>query len=97
MKFIPLNGKIAVKLAETKTTAGGIFIPDNAITDRISKGTVLAVSGRLLNNGILAKPIVDVGNTVTWVKGNGIPMKDEDGIAFLVLSPDEVIGKFVND
>ena len=86
MKFLPLNGKIAVKFSETKTTASGLFIPDNALTDRIAKGTVVAVSGKMLSDGSLSKPIVDVGSTVTWMKGNGIPMKDESGNAFLVLT-----------
>lgn len=83
MNFTPLNKRVLIKCAnETKTTASGIIIPDNA-KEKPQQGEVFAV----------AKDISDikVGDKVVFGKyaGSEIKLENEN---YLILSYEDILG-----
>lgn len=83
MNFQPLGKRILVeRVEETKTTASGIIIPDNAKEKPLS-GKVLAVSSEVEN--------VKVGESVVFGKYAGTEVALE-GKTLLVLNLDDVLG-----
>ncbi|MBZ7985326.1 co-chaperone GroES [Campylobacter sp. Cr9] len=83
MNFTPLNKRVLIKCAnETKTTASGIIIPDNA-KEKPQQGEVIAV----------AKDISDVkvGDKVVFGKYAGSELKI-DNENYLILSFDDILG-----
>lgn len=83
MNFQPLGKRILVeRVEETKTTASGIIIPDNAKEKPLS-GKVLAVSSEVEN--------VKVGESVVFGKYAGTEVTLE-GKTLLVLNLDDVLG-----
>ena len=88
----PLQDRILVKrvLADTKT-ASGIIIPDNA-QEKPMEGEVVAIgNGKVLDNGNLAKPDVQVGDKVLFSKYSGSEVK-LDGEDHLILREDDLLG-----
>lgn len=94
MKFKPAQGLVAVRLNDTKKTEAGIYIPDNAVTDRVVKATVIG-AGRVFvpNLGQERQNQYKEGQQVAFLKGNGIPVKDTEG-DIIVLREDEILGFF---
>ncbi|KEA45570.1 co-chaperone GroES [Campylobacter mucosalis] len=83
MNFQPLGKRVLVeRVEETKTTASGIIIPDNAKEKPLS-GKVLAVSSEVEN--------VKVGESVVFGKYAGTEIT-LDGKTLLVLNIDDVLG-----
>ncbi|MCR2103759.1 co-chaperone GroES [Campylobacter upsaliensis] len=83
MNFQPLGKRVLVKrVEETKTTASGIIIPDNA-KEKPLIGEVVAVS----------KEVSDIasGDKIVFVKYGGTEVKLNDG-EYLVLNLDDVLG-----
>ncbi|EAJ4501458.1 co-chaperone GroES [Campylobacter upsaliensis] len=83
MNFQPLGKRVLVKrVEETKTTASGIIIPDNA-KEKPLMGEVVAVS----------KEVSDIasGDKVVFAKYGGTEVKLNDG-EYLVLNLDDVLG-----
>lgn len=83
MNFQPLGKRVLVKrVEETKTTASGIIIPDNA-KEKPLNGEVVAVS----------KEIEDIktGDKVVFAKygGSEIKLGNEE---YLVLNTDDILG-----
>ena len=91
MNFKPAFGYTAVTLVTTKTTESGLIIPDNAVTDRVKKATVIAATGKQLRSGEIIQPPYMENQVVFFLAGNGIPMKLE-GIDFLLLREEEILG-----
>lgn len=84
MNFQPLGKRILVKREEeTKTTATGIIIPDNASKEKPSVGKVVAVSKE--SEGI------SVGDTVVFAKYAGSEV-NLDGEKYLVLNLEDTLG-----
>lgn len=83
MKFTPLNKRVLIKrVEETKTTASGIIIPDNA-KEKPQQGEIVAV----------AKDITDVkvGDIAIFSKYSGTDIKLDDG-TYLVLNYEDILG-----
>lgn len=83
MNFQPLGKRVLVKrVEETKTTASGIIIPDNA-KEKPLIGEVVAVS----------KEVSDIasGDKIVFAKYGGTEVKLNDG-DYLVLNLDDVLG-----
>lgn len=84
MKFQPLGKRVLIKREEeTKTTATGIIIPDNASKERPLYGKVVAVSKECEE--------ISEGDTIVFAKfaGNEISLEDEK---YLVLDIKDVLG-----
>ncbi|EJF7501765.1 co-chaperone GroES [Campylobacter upsaliensis] len=83
MNFQPLGKRVLVKrVEETKTTASGIIIPDNA-KEKPLMGEVVAAS----------KEVSDIasGDKIVFAKYGGTEVKLNDG-EYLVLNLDDVLG-----
>ncbi|EIN8284799.1 TPA: co-chaperone GroES [Campylobacter coli] len=83
MNFQPLGKRVLVKrVEETKTTASGIIIPDNA-KEKPLTGEVVAVS----------KEITDItnGDKIVFAKYGGTEIK-LDNSEYLVLNLDDILG-----
>lgn len=92
MKFTPASGYIAVQIETMKKSEYGIYIPDNALTDRLSKATVVGTSQeRVETSTELLQPKYKLNETVLFPKGSGYPLK-LDGIDLVILKNDEVFG-----
>lgn len=83
MNFQPLGKRVLVKrVEETKTTASGIIIPDNA-KEKPLMGEVVAVSKELSE--------LSVGDKIVFAKYGGTEIKLDSG-EFLVLNLDDILG-----
>lgn len=83
MNFQPLGKRVLIeRVAEAKTTASGIYIPDSA-TEKPSQGKVLAVSTEVKN--------VAVNDTVVFGKYSGSELT-LDGTTYLVIETDDLLG-----
>lgn len=88
----PLHNNVVVKgVAEDKTTASGIVLPDTVDKERPEKGEVVAVGpGKLMDNGNRAAMSVAVGQEVLFKKYS--PDEFEvDGQDYLVISENDII------
>ena len=92
MSIRPLHDRVLVKrIEEETTTAGGIYIPDNA-KEKPSQGEVLAVgNGKHLDNGDIRSLDVKVGDRVLFGKYSGNEVK-MDGEELLVMREDDIMG-----
>jgi chaperonin GroES len=92
MSIRPLHDRVLVKrLEDETTTAGGIYIPDNA-KEKPSRGEVLAVgNGKHLDNGDIRSLDVKVGDKVLFGKYSGNEVK-LDGEELLVMREDDIMG-----
>lgn len=83
MNFQPLGKRVLIeRVEETKTTATGIIIPDNAKEKPLS-GKILAVGKEVED--------IKVGDTVIFAKYGGTEITLDDK-KFLVLNVDDVLG-----
>lgn len=83
MNFQPLGKRVLVKrVEETKTTASGIIIPDNA-KEKPLNGEVVAVSKEVEN--------IKAGDKVVFAKYGGSEIK-LDNEEYLVLNTDDILG-----
>ena len=96
MKIRPLHDRLVVKrLEETRTSPGGIVIPDTAAEKPI-RGKVVAVGqGKVLDNGERRALDVKAGDEVLFGKYSGSEVKI-DGEELLVLREEDVLGVFEN-
>ena len=92
MNIRPLHDRVVVRrLEEETTTAGGIVLPDSA-AEKPSQGEILAVGpGKVLDNGELRAPNVNVGDRVIFGQYGGNTVKI-DGEELLILSESEIYG-----
>lgn len=93
-KIRPLYDRILVRrLAEERTTAGGIVIPDNA-TEKPDQGEVVSVGdGKIKDDGSVRPLAVKKGDRVLFGKYAGTAVKI-DGDELLVMREDDVMAVF---
>jgi len=92
VKIRPLRDKVVVKRIEEEEqrTAGGIIIPDTA-KEKPQMGEVVAVGkGKVLEDGKVLPPEVNVGDKVLFAKYAGTEVKI-DGEEYLIMSEDEIL------
>ncbi|HEX7081838.1 MAG TPA: co-chaperone GroES [Gammaproteobacteria bacterium] len=94
MKIRPLHDRLVVKRVEdTRTSPGGIVIPDTA-AEKPSRGEVIAVGkGKILDSGEVRPLDVKAGDQVLFGKYSGNEVK-VDGEELIVLREDDVLGVF---
>ena len=94
MKIRPLHDRLVVKrLEESRTSPGGIVIPDSA-AEKPAQGKVLAVGkGKILENGTVRPMDVKVGDKVLFTKYGPTEVKI-DGEELLVIREEDVLGIF---
>jgi chaperonin GroES len=95
MKIRPLQDRILVKRLEAESkTASGIIIPDNA-KEKPMEGEVIAVgNGKVLEDGKVHKPDLNVGDKILFSKYAGSEVTLE-GSEHLILREDDVLGVLV--
>ena len=94
MKLRPLHDRVIVKrVEETRTSPGGIVIPDTA-AEKPSRGEVIAVGkGKILDSGEVRPLDVKVGDKVLFGKYSGNEVK-VDGEEVVVLREDDILAVF---
>lgn len=92
LKIRPLHDRVIVKrLAEERTTASGIVIPDSA-AEKPTRGEVLAIgTGKALDNGQVRALQVKVGDIVLFGKYAGNEVKI-DGEEIVVMREEDIMG-----
>ena len=92
MKIRPLHDRVVIRrMEEETTTKGGIVLPDS-VTEKPSRGEVLAVGpGKTLDSGEVRKIDVNVGDNVLFGKyaGTEVKIDDED---IVVMREDDIMG-----
>jgi len=94
MKLRPLHDRVVVKrVEETRTSPGGIVIPDTA-AEKPSRGEVIAVGkGKILDSGEVRPLDVKTGDHVLFGKYSGNEVK-VDGEEVVVLREDDILAVF---
>ena len=89
----PLEDRIVVKRTEAESTsAGGIFLPENA-KEKPQQGKVVAVGpGKQLDSGERATPDVKVGDVVLFGKYGGTEIT-VDGEEVMILRESDILAK----
>lgn len=92
MKIRPLHDRVVIRrLEDSRTTAGGIVIPDSA-AEKPMRGEVISVgAGKLLQNGDLCALAVKVGDIVLFGKYSGTEVK-VGGEELVVMREDDIMG-----
>lgn len=91
MKLRPLHDRLLVRrLEESRTSAGGIVIPDSA-TEKPMQGEVLAVGGgKILDDGQVRPIQLNVGDRILFGKYAGTEVK-LDGEELVVMREEDVM------
>lgn len=92
MNIRPLHDRVIVRrVEETRTSPGGIVIPDSA-TEKPSQGEVIAVGkGRILENGEVRPLDVKKGDRILFGKYSGNEVKIS-GEEYLVMREEDIMG-----
>ncbi len=87
----PLRDRVVVRrLEEERKTAGGIVIPDTA-KEKPMMGIVIALgSGRVLDNGSVQEPVVQVNDKVLFGKYAGTEV-ELNGETLVVMREDDIL------
>ena len=92
MNIRPLHDRVIVRrMAEERTSPGGIVIPDSAAEKPIQGEVVAVGNGKVLDNGDVRPLEVKVGDKVLFSKYGGTEVKIE-GEDLLVLREDDITG-----
>jgi len=91
MNIRPLHDRLIVQpLQESRTSPGGIVIPDTA-AEKPVQGKIIAVGrGRMLESGQLRPCDVKVGDKILFAKHGGTEVK-LDGKALVVMREEDVM------
>lgn len=91
LKIRPLQDRVIVKqLQEEEKTPGGIIIPDTA-KEKPAQGKVIAVGkGKILEDGTVRKPEVNVGDKILFEKYAGTTVKI-GGEEYMIMREEEII------
>mgnify|MGYP000568723918 FL=1 len=91
MKIRPLHDRVIVKrLAEERTSPGGIVIPDSA-AEKPSQGKVVATGkGKILEDGSVRPLDVKAGDKILFGKYSGTEVK-VDGDDLLVMREEDIM------
>lgn len=92
MKLRPLHDRVIVKRNEAESkSAGGIVLTGSA-AGKSTRGVVLSVGkGRLLDNGIIKKLDVKVGDVVIFNEGYGAKTETIDNEEILILTESDIL------
>jgi chaperonin GroES len=92
MNLKPILDYLIVKpLEEELTTKSGIVIPDTNDKDAPERGEVMAVgTGKRMENGQIAEPLLKVGQKVLFKKYAPEKIK-ENGVDYLVIRESDVM------
>ena len=93
LQAMPLRDRLLVRREEESDyTPGGIVRPETA-KEKPSRGEVIARGdGRVLENGTVARMVVQVGDRILFGKYSGADVEVEDGgEALVILREDEVL------
>ena len=89
-KIKPLGNRIVVKRQETKTTKGGILLPETA-QEKPRQGKVVAVGpGKADEKGKYSPLDVKVGDEILFSSYAGTEYKADD-VDYLILSEEDVL------
>lgn len=93
MALYPLDDRVIIEIEEAEEkTQGGIVLPDTA-KEKPQRGKVVAVgSGKLLDSGERAKPVLAEGDRVIFGKYSGSDVK-VDGKEYKILRENEVLAR----
>lgn len=90
MQLKPLHDRVVVQVLEADTrSAGGIFIPDNAVEKSNTARVLAAGSGRRTEDGTVLALTVKVGDTVMFAKHAGQTVK-ANGQEVVVLKEEDI-------
>ena len=97
VKVRPLHDRLIVeRIEETEQMVGGIIIPDTA-KEKPQQGKVVAVGkGKVKDDGTVAPLDVATGDKVLFGKYSGQEIK-LDGIEYLIMREDEILGVLESD
>jgi chaperonin GroES len=91
MKIRPLHDRVIVKrLAEDRTSPGGIVIPDTAAEKPIQGKVVAVGKGKILESGEVRPLDVKVGDKVLFGKYSGTEVK-MDGDELVVMREEDIM------
>jgi chaperonin GroES len=91
MKIRPLHDRVIVKrLAEDRTSPGGILIPDTAAEKPIQGKVVAVGKGKILESGEVRPLDVKVGDKVLFGKYSGTEVK-MDGDELVVMREEDIM------
>jgi chaperonin GroES len=92
----PLGNRVLVKRSSSKTTKGGIILPETA-QEKPRQGEVVAVGpGKHDDKGELQEMNVRVGDTILFSSYAGTEVKKEqDEAEYLIMSEDDILGVLV--
>ncbi len=92
MNIRPLHDRVIVRrIEETRTTPGGIVIPDSA-TEKPMQGEIVAAGkGRILENGTVRPIDVKKGDRILFGKYSGTEVK-VSGEELLVMREEDIMG-----
>ena len=97
MSLIPFGDKIVVLATEepdSTTTPSGIFLPDSQRNRNMpQEGVVVSVGTGTTNANGFTPISVAVGDKVVFYRNAGTPIKDDDGVEYLVMAESNVIVK----
>ncbi len=97
VKVRPLHDRLIVeRIEETEQMVGGIIIPDTA-KEKPQQGKVVAVGkGKVKDDGTVTPLDVATGDKVLFGKYSGQEIK-LDGIEYLIMREDEILGVLESD
>ena len=92
MNIRPLHDRVIVRrIEETRTSPGGIVIPDSA-TEKPMQGEIVAAGkGRILENGTVRPIDVKKGDRILFGKYSGTEVKIS-GEELLVMREEDIMG-----
>ncbi len=92
MKIRPLHDRIIVKRKDNESKSSGGIVLTGSAAGKSTRGEVLAVGkGRLLDNGIIKKLDVKIGDIVIFNDGYGIKSEKLDNEDVLIMSESDVL------
>ncbi|MCS7091855.1 MAG: co-chaperone GroES [Patescibacteria group bacterium] len=92
LNLVPTSGYLIIEpVVVEEKTAGGIYLPDNASSDKPQQGTVLAVGpDEITDNGVKKSSPAKVGQKVVYKKWGGNEVKI-DGKEYLFVKFEDVL------
>ena len=92
----PLGNRVLVKRSSSKTSKGGILLPETA-QEKPRQGEVVAVGpGQYDEKGALQQMQVQIGDTILFSSYAGTEVKKENEEAeYLILSEEDILGILV--
>ncbi len=92
MKIRPLHDRIIVKRKDNESKSSGGIVLTGSAAGKSTRGEVLAVGkGRLLDNGVVKKLDIKVGDIVIFNDGYGIKSEKLDNEEVLIMSESDVL------